>query len=220
MHSRHVQIRRAAVVSLMLVLAPNALALGLPKETAQGVRGSYGFQENGVGPFFSAGSPLGDVRLNGATLALEPGAGCYPVGAQIPVAITLSSDVDVAGGQYFLAYDPAKLAITDIVPQAPWSVEIYRNVSTPGEIDYANGIPGGGTGAQSGPMATVTFTALTEVCEAERLVTFRAHYPADNAHACRRQRGAARHARPARADDRQHASHHWRLSAGARVAGL
>lgn len=100
-------------------------------------------------------------------------------GGQITVDIVLADLCpEAVGGQFFLEYDDSKLSLDTIAPgDAPFTLEVYSNTSTPGIIEYATGVVGGGPGARDGVMARVTFNVIDEICDATDLVAFRPHSP-------------------------------------------
>ena len=80
------------------------------------------------------------------------------------------------GGQFFLDYDETLLDFVSADPgDGPFSAEIFESVNeTAGTIDYAVGVPNGGTGtAVPTTMARITFDVLGDFCETADLVTFR-----------------------------------------------
>ena len=136
------------------------------------------------------GSPWADVRVDQecvnpfvsrGRLDLVPDAACYDVGDTVTVEIELSGITDpnytITGGQFFLSFDPARLQFEGAeVGGAPWVMEISESHNQPlGTIDYAVGVDPlvSPDGAMGGTMAVLTFTAINEVCQKERLVTFR-----------------------------------------------
>jgi hypothetical protein len=121
--------------------------------------------------------------LSPATLSLVPDDTCYAdgIGATITVAIHMSDVKDfVVGGQFFLEYDNSVLDFVSAEPgDPPFTVLVYEDVDEiAGTIDYATGAPGGDPGTPLPIyMAVLTFTALTDACHVEDLITFRPHEP-------------------------------------------
>ena len=129
------------------------------------------------------------------TLTLTPDATCYTMsGATVTVDInfTQTNDpndpaVEILGGQFFLAYDPNELTFASVTTgEAPFTRQVYSDPNTPGQIDYAVGIPDPNdpntppTGYSSlGPvrMARIMFTAAAQTCGTANLVTFRSNPP-------------------------------------------
>ena len=107
-------------------------------------------------------------------ITLNPDQACYDPGDTVTVTIDLTGSgfPDIVGGQFFLEFDTTNLSYGSASAGSPWTVEVYENVSG-NQIDYAVGIVDGGTGATSGTMATLTFTAGAQICSAADLVTFR-----------------------------------------------
>jgi hypothetical protein len=98
----------------------------------------------------------------------------------VTVNVVLSDGpAPIVGGQFFLSYDTGKLTFIGAdPPPVVWTTEIFESVDpAAGTVDYAVGIPNGGSGAVSGPMAILTFTATAEICSTAGLVTFRTHTP-------------------------------------------
>ena len=113
-------------------------------------------------------------------LTLTPDDSCYPLGSTVTVSVDLSNaPAPIVGGQFTLSYDKTKLTFVSADPAAAvWTVQIFESVNTvAGTIDYSVGIPNGGTGATSGTMATLTFTAAAGICNSAGLVAFRANTP-------------------------------------------
>src|ERR1051325_9241744 len=106
---------------------------------------------------------LGTSTIAWATpdLTLTPNSTCYQVGATVTVNVNLSNGPasPIVGGQFTLSYNTTNLTFVSASPAATvWTRQVYLNTGT-GTIDYAVGIPDGGTGASSGTMAILTFTA-------------------------------------------------------------
>ncbi len=106
------------------------------------------------------------------------------VGGTVTVYIDLSNvdplGNDIVGGDFFLSYDNAVLDFINAAPAASiFTMQVYEYVDEgAGTIDYATGVPYGGSGTQSDTtMAVITFTALAEICDTANLVTFRSHTP-------------------------------------------
>ena len=119
---------------------------------------------------------------------LAPDMQYHPPGNPVVVTVGLSgADSVVVGGQFFLEYDPDKLAFVSANPSDvnrsdpdnPFEREIYEVVDEDaGTIDYAvgnyDGVPGT---AEDVIMAVITFNAMVEECDAANLFAFRAHLP-------------------------------------------
>ena len=101
-----------------------------------------------------------------------PTAGCYSIGDELIVNIEVGNSASiVAGGQFFLEYDPAILEFLDILPgvavdeDSPFGTELLRAVNeTEGTVFYAVGSILGGP-LTHGPsiMATLRFRGI-EAC--------------------------------------------------------
>jgi hypothetical protein len=117
-------------------------------------------------------------------LSLTPDSSCYQIGATVTVNVDLlSHGPTIVGGQFTLSYDKNSLSFVSADP-APsvWTVKVYESVSaTNGTIDYAVGIPSppdpNSSGATSGTMAVLKFTASAGICNAADLVSFRVSTP-------------------------------------------
>ncbi len=150
--------------------------------------------ENGIPDHedIAAGTSL-DLNDNGIPdecelykLNLRSDGECFS--EEIVVAVHLG-DIEeiIVGGQFFLAYDTARLAFVSIEPgdadgtdpENPFEREIYELVDEfLGHIDYAVGIPDGATGTTAPVvMAWITFTVVADDCQALDLLAFREHYP-------------------------------------------
>ncbi len=150
--------------------------------------------ENGIPDHedLAAGTSL-DLNSNGIPdeceiykLNLRSDGECFS--EEIVVAVHLG-DIEeiIVGGQFFLAYDTARLGFVSIEPgdadgtdpDNPFEREIYELVDeTRGHIDYAVGIPDGATGTTAPVvMAWLTFAVVADDCEAHDLLAFREHYP-------------------------------------------
>ncbi len=72
---------------------------------------------------------------------------------------------DIVGGQFFLEYDDTVLTFVSADPgDAPFTVEVFE-LTAPGSISYAVGVPGGGPGTDvATTMARITFSTDMEVC--------------------------------------------------------
>ena len=128
---------------------------------------------------------------------------CYDAGDSVTVEIWMNDiPQSIVGGQFFLHYNPAKLALGRVDPSGdvtgpfdaldPFDTEIYECTTvagaglpqctpTPGTIDYAVG-----TRDQSPPfpgrlgsarMAVLRFTALQPLCDETDLIAWRPHAP-------------------------------------------
>ncbi len=119
----------------------------------------------------------------GATLQLVaspstlPVAGCFGLGDVITVrvelgpqeATTVAADA-IIGAQFFLAYNPASLAIISVLPgsnvdpTSPFSVELQEVVDPGlGLLDYLVTVPFGNAGTRApGTLAVITFQAVAE----------------------------------------------------------
>ncbi len=107
-------------------------------------------------------------------VTLNPDQTCYEPGETVAVTIDLTGSgfPNIVGGQFFLEFTSANLTYVSAAPGSPWTIEVYEYV-TSNQINYAVGIPDGGTGATSGTMATLTFTAGAQICDTASLVSFR-----------------------------------------------
>ncbi len=126
-----------------------------------------------------------------ATVALQSEPGCYHHGDTITVEVDMSgATVKVTGGQFFLAYDSDALQFVSMDPgDPPLTLEVYecsptvfpvppQCTPTLGLIDYAVGVPPGGTGtAADTTLARITFLATADVCNVADVVAFRTHDP-------------------------------------------
>lgn len=101
--------------------------------------------------------------------------------ALVEVTIDMSDAGDyVVGGQFFLTYDTNRLDFQSAVAgDPPFTREIYEVVNEgAGTIDYAVGVPDGGSGTmEDKTMAVLTFKTNDEACAVEGLVAFRTHDP-------------------------------------------
>jgi hypothetical protein len=110
-------------------------------------------------------------------LTLEPDQTCYGWGDVVTVEVLIAAEEPVAGGQFFMEYDPTALDYFSAEPGEPWVLEIFSEVDEPaGTIDYAVGVPFGEEGATSGVMATITFIAIQDFC-GETEIVWREHNP-------------------------------------------
>jgi hypothetical protein len=101
-------------------------------------------------------------------LDLSPQLSCHPSGENIVVEINMPDmPADIVGGQFFLLYDHTKLTLVDIVPgDPPFTLQVFKDISTLGVIDYSVHVPLDGSGTSSATtMARATFTA-GEMCDA------------------------------------------------------
>ena len=113
-------------------------------------------------------------------LTLTSDDSCYPMGATVTVNVDLSNGpAAIVAGQFFLSYDNTKLTFVSANPASSvWTREVFESIAPgAGTIDYAVGIEDEGTGATSGTMAVLTFTAAAEVCNTAGLVSFRTNDP-------------------------------------------
>ena len=150
-------------------------------------------QDNSDGGFFSY--PTGDknnevigeatnaaLPLSVSTISLVTDSCNVPEGTLI-VNINMTNATDVVeGGQFFLEYNNTVLDFDSADPgDAPFTLQVYESVNEgAGTIDYAVGVPLGGSGTMSDTkMAVLTFDILTTVdlCELTNLVQFRWHSP-------------------------------------------
>jgi hypothetical protein len=159
--------------------------------------GAYEFQSdcnsNGVPDYLDilAGTSP-DANTNTIPDECEPKLALIANGDCFTDTITVFVEVSdcrepIVGGQFFLQYDPGVLDFVSIEPgdvgltnpENPFEREIMEIVDPiAGEIDYAVGIPDGGSGAASPvQVAVITFTAAGEACDTAALVTFREHFP-------------------------------------------
>ncbi len=120
-----------------------------------------------------------DVNSNGIpdgcdtmpTLTLTPDKTCYQGGVGDTITIDVDmSDVErlVVEGRFFIEYDNTVLDFETMMPgDWPFVREIYGAVDeVAGTIAYAVGVPEGEGGTTiDKTMASITFTALVEVCE-------------------------------------------------------
>ena len=112
-----------------------------------------------------------------AELTLTSDKACYQLSEEVVVTIELSgATTEIVGGQFWLEYDPTKLSYApgsgNPVGVAPWSVLIFTQHNPP-VIFLSVGIPNNGTGAQSGPMAQLRFTAIAPGCGVQNAVRFK-----------------------------------------------
>ena len=114
-------------------------------------------------------------------LALEADADCYNAGDTVTVGIWMRDiEQTIVGGQFFLRYDNGTLDFLDIgVGDPPFTIEVFSSINeAAAKIDYAVGIPEGGSGTSADTMmAVITFEALTQICSASELIFFRSHTP-------------------------------------------
>jgi len=119
------------------------------------------------------------------TLSLTSDNTCYVTsGATVTVDIEFTqtaTEDEILGGQFFMAYDTSKLTLAGVTTGTiPFTRVVYSYTGTPGQIDYAVGVPDGSAGySGDGPitMATITFTAADQACDTADLVTFRTTTP-------------------------------------------
>jgi len=113
-----------------------------------------------------ASDPATLIVNAGATVSLVPTQTCID-GNKLIVEINLSSAPTViVGGQFFLAYDTNYLTLLTADPgDAPFTREIYDQEPVAGNIDYAVGIPDGGTGTSANTtMARLSFSIVQNLC--------------------------------------------------------
>ena len=114
-------------------------------------------------------------------LLLEADRDCYAIGDTVTVEVWMTDISElIRGGQFFLEYDFVALDFQGMVyGDAPFTNEIINNVNEPaGTIDYAVGIPFGGTPVSGDArMATITFLASEQICDACNLIDWRPHDP-------------------------------------------
>lgn len=113
-------------------------------------------------------------------LNLAPGDDCDADGTFTVRIDLVDADATIVGGQFFLSYNNAVLDFVSAVPgDAPFTMEIFETVNeAAGTIDYAVGIPLGGSGTSADTtMAVLTFNVLSEACATANLVQFRPHDP-------------------------------------------
>lgn len=175
-----------AYAVLALVAAQEAGAGDYTAEIALGRQWLSTMQlANGGFASYPGGGENTEIEAEAST-ALSSGAGlslntsmCESSGV-LTVTIDMSDTaVDVVGGQFFLDFDTAALTFIDAVPGGgTFTAEVYEAVGA-GTIDYAVGVPGGGSGTNSGEtMATLTFSVNAENCTPEAgLVAFRSNNP-------------------------------------------
>jgi len=96
----------------------------------------------------------------------------------VRIDMTMATDVAV-GGQFFLQYDTSRLAYTGGAPGGgAFTLEILDSTPGVGLIDYAVGVPFGGSGtASNSTMAFLTFNVIGDACDLSNLVSFRPHVP-------------------------------------------
>ncbi len=116
-----------------------------------------------------------------ARLTLDADAECYSVGDTVTVGIWMRDITQtIVSGQFFLEYDEVKLDFQNVTfGDTPFTVTVFSSVDeVAGTIDYAVGLPEGGTGTSADTkMAVITFEALSLICSEENLVSFRQHTP-------------------------------------------
>jgi hypothetical protein len=153
------------------------LSVQLPTGGWENYVGSTGGENNEV----SAEALWGLWAAAHTGLTLEPDADCYHYGATVTVEIWMRDIAQtIYGGQFFLEYDNTVLDFASADPAGTiFTLEVSENVDeNAGTIDYATGIPHGGSGTSgNAQMAVLTFTALGEVCSVEDLITWRPHNP-------------------------------------------
>lgn len=141
-------------------------------------------------PLFRSGTTLASLMLAAAagatpptaTLTMNPVSSCVN-NHTLVVRVDVNASDSVVGGQFFLSYDTSKLTFVSATPGgggSPWNLEIFESApGCPGPgcgtIDYAVGVSGGGAGATSGTMVTLTFSAATDDCAAAGLASFRSY---------------------------------------------
>lgn len=118
---------------------------------------------------------------SGTKLVLAADDPCVEPGGQVMVTAGMENAAEaVYGGQFFLQYDPSRLQFAGAAAGNPsFGLEIYEQVDqTAGTIDYAVGVPFGGT-AVAGDccMASFTFTVLDDPDGFGPPVAFREHVP-------------------------------------------
>ncbi|MBN2446622.1 MAG: right-handed parallel beta-helix repeat-containing protein, partial [Phycisphaerae bacterium] len=156
------------------------------KDYLLGVQLDTGGWENYIGSTSGENNEVTGEALWGiwaqshAELTLEPDSDCYSMYDTVTVEIWMH-DVDptITGGQFFLEYDTSKLAFVSADPAdvSPFTMEVFENTGT-GTLDYATGIPYGGTGTSGdAKMAILEFTALVPICTEVDLITWRPHNP-------------------------------------------
>ena len=141
-----------------------------------------------VAPLGGLGDPVNETDVDYCPwlasyprLSLEADSDCYDLGETVTVEIWMHDIAQtIVGGQFFLEYDNTVLNFAAMTPGGtPFTNEIYevKNESL-GTIDYAVGIPDGGTGVSGDArLAVITFTALQQICRETDLVTWRTHWP-------------------------------------------
>lgn len=165
------------------VLDGDAVIIGIEVGIGSGWAGEFtGFADNVVVDFDGGDSYHWNFELPPPPqLALNADATCYDVNDTVTVNIDLTGNGadEIVGGQFFLSYDPSVLQFVDADPgDPPFTVEIFE-FQTPGVIDYAVGVSGGGPGTTGdATMAVLTFEALVDdVCGVADLVEFRPNVP-------------------------------------------
>jgi len=162
----------------------NHIALGPGAASALVVdRAGRVFATGWAGP---ADGDLGIATLrydqeSGTRLVLAADDPCAGPGDQITVTVAMANVAEpVSGGQFFLQYDPSRLQFTDAATGCPeFGLEIYEQVDqTAGTIDYAVGLPFGGTPvAGDRGLAVFTFAVIDSPDGFGPPVSFRQHVP-------------------------------------------
>ncbi len=114
------------------------------------------------------------------SLALESVKHCYLEETQLVVDVVLRNAAEeINGGQFFLSYDDQRLLLLQVLPgDAPFTLPVFQDTSTPGEIDYAIGAGFGLPGtSEDTRMASLVFEIQAAAGLEPALVAFRDHEP-------------------------------------------
>ncbi|MBZ0172587.1 MAG: hypothetical protein K8E66_09435, partial [Phycisphaerales bacterium] len=175
-----------AYAVLALVAAQEAGAGDYTAEIALGRQWLGSMQlGNGGFPSYPGGSENTEVEAeastalsSSSTLSLNTTM-CESSGV-LTVTIDMSDTaVDVVGGQFFMEFDDSALTFVSADPGGgTFTLEVFEVVGA-STIDYAVGVPLGGSGTNGAEtMAVLTFTVNAENCTPEAgLVSFRGNMP-------------------------------------------
>ncbi|MHC5110209.1 MAG: HYR domain-containing protein [Planctomycetota bacterium] len=121
----------------------------------------------------------GMARAGAPIVTLNPDDDCIGIGNPIVVTVDLTnSGVLIVAGQFFMEYDPSLDFVSIESTTAPFTSVLSQTIDEVlHTIDYAVGVPPGGSGVTAGTFATITFQPNTEVCDQANLVSFRPHEP-------------------------------------------
>jgi hypothetical protein len=110
-------------------------------------------------------------------ITLLPDSDCYTTGETVTVELWMNDVADdIVGGQFFLSFDDSVLSFGSAVGFAPFQ-NLYLTFPNADEINYALNISAPGSTTGTAQIATLTFTALGDICSAADLITWRAHVP-------------------------------------------